>query len=332
MIHPPKGTRPGPVPAGGRWSPTLAPAACVLLAVLLVTGCAAGQGPAEDGSAAPDGGGTTEQASGPERGGTSPTRVGEGDGHPRVKGDTAPFVAASEESGGMAGAADRIRGVSFQVFDGYERVFIDFGRDGGAATGVPRWSLEKPPEGGYVRIRLPGVSSTTTGGESLIGDVMDALYVVRDRGGGMFVDVFAMGAFRYRVTELPEAGQLAVDFREAPDALEHPPTQTGEKVVVLQPREAEEVGSPLSVSGYSRLAEGRTTVTLLDRAGEVLASETVRAEDWTTAWGQYEATLEFSGYDGLATLWVGSESPRGGSFVGTETEVIVREGTRWGDG
>lgn len=232
------------------------------------------------------------------------------------------FVASAESSGGEAGAADRIEGVRFRIFDDYERLLIDFGRRDGEPTGVPRWSVESPPEGGYVRLRFPGVTSTEITDEDFVGSVLDELYVVRDRGGGLFADVFARHAFRYRVTELPESGRLAVDLRGVREELEFPPT-TGDEVVVLQPREAEEVGSPLVVQGYARLFEGRVTASLLDRDREVISSKTVLANDWTTAWGLFAVTLQYSGYDGLATLRVGSNSPRDGSFVGTETEIFL---------
>ena len=236
------------------------------------------------------------------------------------------FVAAKESGGGEAGAADRIEGVRFQIFDDYERLLIDFERrDGerdGEPAGVPRWSIERPPEGGYVRLRFPGVTSTAIADEDFVGSILNQLYVVRDRGGGLFADVFATHAFRYRVTELPESGQLAVDLRGVSEGVELPPT-TGDKVVVLQPQEAEEVGSPITVEGYARLFEGQVTVSLLDRDREAISSKKVRANDWTSAWGLFGARFEYSGYEGLATLRVGSRSPKDGSFLGTETEIFL---------
>jgi hypothetical protein len=224
--------------------------------------------------------------------------------------------------GAEAGAADRIESVRFKVFNNYERLFIDFGRRDGRPAGVPRWSTESPPEGGYVRVRFPCVTATEITDEDFVGSVLDELYVVRDRGGRLFADAFAMRASRYRVSELPESERLAVDFRGVREELDLPPT-TSDNVVVLQPREAEKVGSPLSVQGYARLFEGRVTISLLDRDRGVITSRTVRANDWTTAWGLFAAKLEYSGYEGLATLRVGSNSPRDGSFVGTESEIFL---------
>ena len=65
------------------------------------------------------------------------------------------------------------------------------------------------------------------------------------------------------------------------------------------------------------------TATLRDRERDVLASKTVRINDWATAWDLFQTTLEFSGYEGLATLRVGGRSAKDGSFVGTETEVFL---------
>ena len=236
------------------------------------------------------------------------------------------FVSAGESSGGEAGAADRIEGVRFQIFDDYERLLIDFGRRdrerNGESAGLPRWSVESPAEGGYVRLHFPGVTSTEIADEDFVGRVLDQIYVVRDRGGGLFADVFATHAFRYRITGFPESGRLAVDLRGVREGLAFPPT-TGDKVAVVQPREAEEVGSPLSVQGYARLFEGQVTVSLLDREREIISSKTALANDWSTAWGLFEVPLEYSGYKGPATLRVGSRSPKDGSFVGTETRVFL---------
>ena len=231
------------------------------------------------------------------------------------------FAAPGGISGGRAGAADRIEDVRFQIFDGHERLIVDFvGRDGRA--GVPRWTVESPEEGGYVRLRFPGLRSTRVAHRDFVGSTLTELYVVRDRGGGLFADLFATHEFRYRVTELPESGRLAVDLRGVPEEIRFPPT-TGDKSVVLQPREAEEVESPVVVSGYARPSEGRVTVSLLDRERDVLASKTVRADDRAPAWGRFGARLEFSGYEGLATLRVGGRSAKDGSFVGTETEILL---------
>jgi len=285
----------------------------VLVVVLVsVAGCGAGsgRGNAKEQADGPAGVDATGNATAPESGGEAPEPGDDG------------FVVSAESTGGGAGAADRIEGVRFQIFDGYERLLIDFGGRAGETAGVPRWSVESPAEGGYVRVRFPGVASTAITDEDFVGSVLDELYVVRDRGGGLFADVFAIHAFRYRVTELPESGQLAVDFRGVREELDLPPT-TGDRAVVLRPREAEEVGSPLDVQGYTRLFEGQVTVSLISREREVLSSKTVRVNDRAAAWGLFETTLEFSNYEGLATLRVGSGTPRDVSFVGTETEVFL---------
>ena len=288
-------------------------AAAMLVAVLAsVAGCDAG------------GGNATEQAEGPAAadapGNTATSEGGSGGGAPEPKDDG--FVVSAESSGGEVGAADRLEDVRFRIFDDYERLLIDFGRWDGEAAGVPRWSVESPAQGGYVRVRLPGVGSTAVTGKDLIGSVLTDFYVVRDPDGGMFVDLFATRAFRYWVTGLPGSGQLAIDLRGVREEIDFPPT-TGDGAVVLQPREAEGVVSPLDVRGYARSFERRMTASLLDRGRDVISSETVRADERAETWGVFETTLEFSGYEGLATLRVGGRSPQDGSFVGTETELFL---------
>lgn len=237
---------------------------------------------------------------------------------------------AGGESGGSEGAADRIRDVEFEDHEGYERVTVGFGTgEGEEADAVPRWSLERPPEGGYVRLYLPGVTSTQTAGEDLVGLVADAYYVVRQPdGGGMFVDVLALTAFEYRVTELADTGQIALDFRDAPGGLTCPAVQA-ENTVVTQPCEAEQAaaGEPLAVQGYSRDPEGPLSVVLLDEEGAPMATQTVRADDGNGAWGYFEAAVTAPpAYEGLATLQIGDRGPDDGSSARTEVPVFFGVG------
>ena len=283
-----------------------------MIALALASACGAGRGDSTSNSGEPIVEDSQE---------TNPVRETGVEDKARSEYSEEAFVASGESSGGEAGAADRIEDVRFQIFDGHERLVVDFGGGDGRA-GVPRWTVESPEEGGYARLRFPGVRSTGVAHEDFVGSVLNGLYVVRDRGGGLFADVFGTHGFHYRVTELPESGRLAVDFHGVPEEIRFPPTM-GDRSVVFQPREAEEVESPIDVKGYARLFEGRVTASLLDRERDVLASKTVRANDWASAWGRFGATLEFSGYEGLATLRVGGRSAKDGSFVGTETELLL---------
>lgn len=286
--------------------------ATVLISLSLAVACGAGG----ESSTGDDPGSPARTAS-QQAGAVQEAVVGDG---VEPEGGEDAFVASGPGSGGTVGAADRIEGVRFQIFDDYERITIDFGKKDGEA-GVPQWTVEKPEEGGYVRLRFPGVTSTKVADKDLIGDVLSEMYVVREEDG-LFADVFAMHGFRYRITASPESGWLAVDFRGVPEELRFPPT-TGDRVVVLRPREAEEVVSPIDVRGYARLFEGQVTVSILDRERDVVSSETVRADHPNGTWGLFETTLEFSDYEGLATLRVGGRSTQDGFFVGTETEVFL---------
>lgn len=241
---------------------------------------------------------------------------------PEAEEDGELFTAQPEMSGGEAGAAESISAVRFGVHEGYERAVIDFGAGGSAASGVPEWSLVSPTGEGYARVYLPGVVSTAVSDGGFGGGILDGFYVVRAPGGGLFVDLFATGAFQYRVLELGDPGRLAVDFRPASVDLAIPLPARGESNVVMQPRPGGAVTSPLTVSGYSRNFEASTTLRLVGPGGEVLAEQVVLANDWAETWGYFEGTLRFPAFSGGATLQVGSPSPRDGSFQGVEVPVV----------
>ena len=296
-------------------------AATILCVALLFSGCAGDDGqqrgtqppPQEPASA-----GTTTNPGGPVEADEPVTNTEEG----------AYWSGAGGESGGSEGASDRIRSVEFEVHEGYERVIIDFGSNEGQATGIPRWSVEKPPQGGYLRLYLPGVASTQTAGEDLAGLVADAYYVVRKPEDRLFVDVLALGAFEYRVTELVETGELALDVRNAPGGLTCPAVQA-ENTVVTRPCEAEEAaaGEPLAVEGYARDPEGSLSAVLFDEEGAPIASETIRAGDGDGAWGYFETAITApSSYEGLATLRISDQDPGGGGTPGAEVPVFFGVG------
>jgi hypothetical protein len=160
------------------------------------------------------------------------------------------------------------------------------------------------------------------------GSILDNFYVVRAPGGGMFVDIFATGAFQYRITELSDPGRLVVDYRPASVSLDFPiPAQT-EKTVVFQPRLKETITSPLRVSGYSRNFEAANTIVLSDSGGNVLSRGTALSNDWAETWGYFETSLEFVPFEGEATLRIGSRSPRDGSFEGVEVPVTYGGGQK----
>lgn len=261
---------------------------------------------------------------------TRPDGDMEAEGPAANAGEEPSWSGADRESGGNEGAADRLRKVEFDVQEGYERVRIAFGSGEGGASGIPRWSLEKAPKGGYVRLYLPGVTSTRTAGEDLAGLAADAYYVVgQPEGSGLFVDVVALGAFEYRVTELGEAGQLAIDFRRAPGGLACPVVQDDD-TVVTQPCEAEDVaaGEPLAVEGYARDPGGTLTLVLLNEEGAPIAEETARVSDGNEAWRHFESSVAVPpSYEGLATLQVvGDGGPDEGASARTEVPVFVGVG------
>ena len=286
-----------------------------LLVAVLATGC--GQGSRQE-----QGTGTTEDTSAVSESQTRQETTSEEE----TAREEVPFTAASEMSGGSAGAADSIQEVRFAEHEGYERVVIDFGSEGAPSSRIPAWSLSSPTGEGYARIRFPGVGATLVSDGAFSGSIMDNFYVVRAPGGGMFVDIFATGAFQYRVTELSDPGHLVIDYRPASVDLSFPIPARAERTVLFQPRKGEAITSPLTVSGYSRNFEASNTIRLVDSGGNVLSQSTVLSNDWSETWGYFEASLRFPVFEGRATLRVGSESPRDGSFEGVEVPVTYGGG------
>ncbi len=278
-----------------------------MLSILLAAGCAqAGQEEQGTGTGESSSGGQTRQEKTSE-GGTETTE--------------APFTAAPEMSGGSEGTADGIREVTFERREGYERAVIVFGFGGGLASGVPIWSLSSPEGEGYARITFPDVEVTLDSDGGFGGSILDNFYVVRAPGGGLFVDLYATGAFQYRVTELSDPGRLIVDYRPSSVDLSFPIPVQAQRTVVFEPRAREAITSPLEVSGYSRNPEASNTMALVDADGNVLARSTALSNDWLDTWGYFETTLEFPAFEGTATLRVGGESARDGSFEGVEVPV-----------
>ena len=280
----------------------------VVLLILLAAGCAeSGREEQETGTGEDSSGGQTRQEKTSE-GGTETTE--------------APFTAAPEVSGGSVGTADGIREVTFERREGYERSVIVFGSGGGLASGVPSWSLSSPEGEGYARIAFPEVEVTLVSDGGFGGSILDNFYVVRAPAArGLFVDLYATGAFQYRVTELSDPGRLVVDYRPASVDLSFPITVQAQRTVVFEPRVREAVTSPLELSGYSRNPEATNTIVLVDANGTVLARGTALSNDWLDTWGYFESTLEFPPFEGTATLRVGAESARDGSFEGAEVPV-----------
>jgi hypothetical protein len=288
-----------------------------LLVAVLTTGCSQGsheeQGtrPPENSSAAPER--QVQQE--------TETTSEEAPAHREV-----PFTASPKMKGGLDGAADSIREVRFGRHEGYERAAIDFGSEGAPASRVPAWSLSSPTGEGYARITFPGIDATSETDGTFGGFILDNFYVVRAPDGDMFVDVFATGAFRYRVIELSDPGRLVLDYHPTNADLRFPIPAQAEKTVLFEPRQGEGVISPLRVSGYSRNFEASNTIMLRASSGKVLSRRTVLSNDWSETWGYFEASIGFPAFEGQATLRVGGLSPRDGTFEGVEVPVTYGTG------
>jgi len=170
-------------------------------------------------------------------------------------------------------------------------------------------------------VNLPSANATAVS-DGWFGDgLLKSFHVVRAPEGGMFVDVLARRGFRYRVLELTGPARLVVDFRSAGARPKEPSPAAGGETVLVEPRAGARVADPLTVSGYSRNFEASNTIVLKNAEGDTLVRETVLANDWSSTWGYFEATLDLPPLPEKGTLSVGTESARDGSFEGVEIPV-----------
>ena len=172
-----------------------------------------------------------------------------------------------------------------------------------------------------LRVSFPSVEETRVSNGHLGESLLKSFYVVRAPEEGMFVDIFAREDFRYRVMELSDPARLVVDFQPTGDPFGAPlPARSGNTVVV-EPQRRSSIGDPFTVSGYSRNPEATNTVILTSPDGSVKARKTVQSNDWTSAWGYFETTLDPPAFEGSGTLKVGAPGARDGEFEGVEIPV-----------
>ncbi|MDP8948652.1 MAG: Gmad2 immunoglobulin-like domain-containing protein [Actinomycetota bacterium] len=234
-----------------------------------------------------------------------------------------PFVASPEASGGSSYEADTMLAVRHGMHEGYERVVLDLGTGDEPAETVPEWTLMSPKGDGLLRVTVPSVSATGVSDGKFGDGLLKSFYVVRAPEGGMFVDIFARRAFTYRVLELSDPARLVMDFKPSGKPLEVPLPRAGGNTVLVEPRAGARIDAPLTVSGYSRNFEASNTVVLTDSKGDVVVRQTVESNDWSETWGYFEATLDLPPFSKRATLRVGTQSARDGTFEGVEVPVHV---------
>ena len=234
------------------------------------------------------------------------------------------FAADARTQGGEGFDADTVLAVRYGEHEGYERVVLDLGAGEESAEMVPRWTLASAEGDGLTRIHLPSASATSVSDGNFADGLLKGFHVVRAPEGGMFVDVLARGAFRYRTLELTGPARLVIDFQPSGTPLKKPAPAAGGETVLVEPRFGARVSDPLTVGGYSRNFEAANTIILKDRRGRELVRETVTANDWSTTWGYFEATLDLPSFTGKGTLQVGTASARDGSFEGVGIPVKGR--------
>ncbi len=297
----------------------------LLFLAALAVGCSGGGSLEEAVDASADAGSRPEAVAvatpAAEDGRESTVGVASSDAAEDGAGAARPFEYEPRAEGGDGFEADTLLAVRHGAHEGFERVVLDLGAGEEPAGAVPRWTLDSPEADGLLRVNLPSANATAVSDGGFGDGLLKSFHVVRAPEGGMFVDVLARKGFRYRVLELAEPARLVVDFRPTGARLKEPPPAAGGRTVLVEPRAGARISDPLTVSGYSRNFEASNTIVLEDHKGKTLLRETVVANDWSSTWGYFEATVNLPSLPNKGTLSVGSGSARDGSFEGVEIPV-----------
>lgn len=236
-------------------------------------------------------------------------------------GRAGPFGKEPRAEGGSGYEADTLLAVRHGPHGGFERVVLDLGAGEEPAGAVPRWTLDAQEGDVLLRVNLPSANAAVVSDGGFGDGLLDSFHVVRAPEGGLFVDVLARKGFRYRVLELADPARLVVDFRPDGARPKEPPPAEGGQTVLVEPRAGAGISDPLTVSGYSRNFEAANTIVLKNEREKTLVRETIIANDWSSTWGYFEATLNLPSLPERGTLSVGTRSARDGSFEGVEIPV-----------
>jgi hypothetical protein len=232
-----------------------------------------------------------------------------------------PFSSSGVISafGGATGDAAQISGIRAGGHPGCERVVVDLlTSDGAPAGSLGLVGVEYREDVGIIRINLPNVITRTAVADTRFdGDLAERAYVVHTEDGHLAVDIHvtAGAAVALRAFEVDAPSRIVVDLRPDPDAAAVRGSIVGDGIVVIDPAPGT-VDAPLSVSGYARAFAANVVVRLhASRDAAPLAEATTTATEWGEAWGEFKVMLTSIPQQPLE-LFVGAESPRGGSAAG----------------
>ena len=185
----------------------------------------------------------------------------------------------------------------------------------GVARGMVLRSL------GVVRVLLPGGVNEVAEPDTAFGHgPVRAAYVVRGRGGRMFLDLHLDGPSLARVTTRDEPGRILIDLGPGggavPDA-----APSAANIVVLEPR-AGSLKYPFTIQGYGRTFEANV-VAELRVDGKVVHSTHVTAADYSVTWGEFKLGFG-NGPTGPVELFVGEYSAADGSPRGVTIPLVLR--------
>lgn len=230
------------------------------------------------------------------------------------------LIAALGEDTGDASSVTEIR---WEPSATCERLTINFGAGSGApAATLGPTGVSVIPYAGVVRILLPPEVGTTAIADNLFeGDILHAVYVVRDNDQ-LAIDVHAMDGFPItaRAFTTTSPASLVVDVQgAATDAIPVGVTATP-TVVMVSPTPGTD-SYPILVEGYVSPGTAEVHLILVDDDGSQVG-ETVVLKGETDAWQAFSSTID-EGPVGSVVVFAGSVDDDGQPDEGTRVSMTV---------
>lgn len=232
------------------------------------------------------------------------------------------LVAALGDEPGDATSISRLR---WDSSGSCERVTVVFGSTFGApAATLGPSSVSVVSFAGIVRATLPSEVTVSGVADTLLeGSLVNAIFVVRDQDGVMFVDIHgAEGVpLEARAFTTTSPATLVIDIARADTAAIPVGVTATDTAVVVLPTPGQ-ASYPIAVGGY--VEPGLLSLRIqLTASGSLISDHSIAVPGYTDTWQSYSSIIQ-EGPSGTAVLFVGildeNDNPGAGALISVTME------------
>jgi len=232
------------------------------------------------------------------------------------------LVAALGDESGDATSVSTLR---WDPSGSCERVTVVFASTSGApAATLGPSSVSVLSFAGIVRATLPPEVTISGVADTLLeGSLVNAIFVVRDQDGVMFLDIHGAEGIplEARAFTTTSPATLVIDVARQDTAAVPVGVTTTDVAVVVLPTPGQ-TSYPIAVSGY--VEPGRLSLRVqLSASGSIVSDHSIAVPGYTDTWQSYSSNLQ-EGPSGAAVLFVGildeANNPGAGAFVSVTME------------